>query len=370
MKFLKYIGRLLQTAAVSLVVSYFVVYSITGFGVGATVTTINATDTLSNSRSVINTNFSNINTDLEATIATTSMAGLTSAANLATIGTITTGTWNADVLTATYGGTGSSTLASNNVLLGNGTGNIGIVSGHGSSGQFLTSNGAGSAPTWTTSAIDQTASYNFTGTTFRVKNLHASSTSANPLVLNGVSWVWPSSDTASSSVLVSDGSGNLSLNRRTSIFLSSTTPGILPTGVSSASTTIFTYAIPANTLSYDNELLFEMPLTMRENNSTLHVEVGFGSASTTFAIVSTTGSTDTYGEAYVQINGRNSKNSQRVTVGVEGRVNELTVGGLKSATFSQDSTSVLYVTLIVRSTDTGWSFVPHQLIGKITSADF
>ncbi len=40
------------------------------------------------------------------------------------LGTITTGVWNASLISVTYGGTGNSTLTSNSILLGNGTGAI------------------------------------------------------------------------------------------------------------------------------------------------------------------------------------------------------------------------------------------------------
>lgn len=46
------------------------------------------------------------------------------------------------------GGTGAGSHTANAVLLGNGTSAIQTVSGLGSAGQVLTSNGAGSAPTW------------------------------------------------------------------------------------------------------------------------------------------------------------------------------------------------------------------------------
>src|ERR1041384_7552758 len=73
---------------------------------GSTITTINGSDTLSSSRSVINTNFSNLNTDVVATIATTSMKGVTTMANLSSIGTITSGVWNGTAITVANGGTG------------------------------------------------------------------------------------------------------------------------------------------------------------------------------------------------------------------------------------------------------------------------
>lgn len=124
---------------------------------GVTITTINATDRISDSRSTINTDFSNLN-DGKIENSTTSVAAITTLSNLVSIGTITTGTWNATTLTVAYGGTGSTTLSANQVLLGNGTGAVSVVSGLGSNGQFLTSGGAGTPPTWTTGTTDLSAS--------------------------------------------------------------------------------------------------------------------------------------------------------------------------------------------------------------------
>ena len=149
-------------SAVTLLVGAFGVYNYVPLGVldklsvsqppqlGSTITTILGTDTLSSSRSVINTNFSNLNTDkIEATVVT--LNSLTTATALSSIGTITTGTWSGTAITVAKGGTGSTTLSAYQVLLGNGTGNVGVVSGLGTSGQFLTSGGVGTPPTWTTS---------------------------------------------------------------------------------------------------------------------------------------------------------------------------------------------------------------------------
>jgi len=86
----------------------------------------------------------------------------TGSTTITTLGTITSGTWNGTALTVPYGGTGSTTLASNQVLLGNGTGNIGVVV-PGTSGQFLTSAGTGVAPTWTTAAVSLVADNTWTG---------------------------------------------------------------------------------------------------------------------------------------------------------------------------------------------------------------
>lgn len=214
---------------------------------GSTITTINGSDTLSASRSVINTNFSNLNAD-KAETTVTSLASLTSAASLATIGTITTGVWNGTPVTVPYGGTGSTTLSSNQVLLGNGTGIVNTVVGWGTSGQFLTSNGGTSAPTWTTGAVDTTANYNWTGTNL-FKNLNASSTVANPIVLNGVSYSTPTSN--SLGILRNDGTGALTWSAPVRYVMASTTAYNIQasgaTGITFATSTVL--GIPAGTLT-------------------------------------------------------------------------------------------------------------------------
>ena len=155
---MKYLGIILITIAVS--IGTFAVLNRTD-NVGA-ITTILGTDKLSDSRTTINDNF----TDLDTTkmeMSTTSVASITTLSGLVSIGTITTGTWGATDVTVANGGTGLSTLTANAVMLGAGASNVNFVSGLGSSGQFLTSQGASSDPTWTTSAIDQALDYIWTG---------------------------------------------------------------------------------------------------------------------------------------------------------------------------------------------------------------
>ena len=121
-------------------------------------TTISSTALLSNFPTTYN---DNLNITMET--GTTSVASITTLSNLATIGTITSGTWNGSTLTASYGGMGSTTLSQFRVLLGSSTNPVGIVNGVGSSGQFLTSQGDGLPPQWTTGIVDQGAAYSWTG---------------------------------------------------------------------------------------------------------------------------------------------------------------------------------------------------------------
>lgn len=68
-------------------------------------------------------NINSIDATTEATIeaAIDTLANLTSASSLATVGTITTGVWNGTAVTVPYGGTGATSLTSNAILTGNGT---------------------------------------------------------------------------------------------------------------------------------------------------------------------------------------------------------------------------------------------------------
>ena len=222
---------------------------------GATITTINATDLISASRATINTNFSNLNSG-KIEVGTTSVAsittlgGLTSASSLATLGTITTGIWSAGAIAVGKGGTGTTSPSQYLVMLGNGSGGLTGASSTGSSGQFLTSNGSGAYPSWQTSSVNQgdnylwTATHNFTGTTL-IKNLNASSTSANPIKLNGVSYNTPAADGASSTVLMTNGSGTLTWNKFRGYLNSSTTPS---TYTSVGATTLTSFTLDSGTL--------------------------------------------------------------------------------------------------------------------------
>ena len=71
-------------------------------------------------------------------------------ASITTLGTIATGVWNGTAVTVPYGGTGNTTFTAYSVICA-GTTATGVfqnVSGVGTSGQVLTSNGAALLPTW------------------------------------------------------------------------------------------------------------------------------------------------------------------------------------------------------------------------------
>ena len=238
-----------------------------GQKLGSSITVIQGTDTISNSRGTINTNFSNLNND-KIENSTTSVASITTLSNLVTVGTLTSGALGSGftAINVAQGGTGSTTLSANQVLLGNGTGAITIVQGWGSSGQFLGSNGGSLAPTWQSAATDQTANYvwtgnhNFTGTT-SIKNFNASSTAANPMIWNGVSFNTPSTQGSADTFLKNDGTGSLTWSSPPWALVASTT--------ATAATSSITLTIPSP-IRHDIEIACNFP---NVDNDTSDIQV-------------------------------------------------------------------------------------------------
>lgn len=159
---------------------------------GTTITTINGSDTLSASRTTINNNFSALNSG-KIENSTSSLPHLTTLANLTTVGTIGTGVWRGTAIEVGYAGTGTTSPSLNQIILGNGSSGFKTVSGFGTTGQYLISNGAGQAPSWQTAAIDQSADYNWTGsntfsgtlTVSAASTFSSTSTFSGPVVFTG-----------------------------------------------------------------------------------------------------------------------------------------------------------------------------------------
>ena len=210
-------------ALVSFAVSYGFYYGLPllseDVSYGATITTINGSDTLSSSRTTINNNFSALNAG-KIENSTTSLPLITSLAGLTTIGTISTGVWNGTAIGVAYNGTGTTSPSTNHIMLGNGASGFKTVNGLGNSGEFLTSNGAGAAPSWSSASVNQTLAYSWTGphlfsggaSSTGTTTISASSLTTNPFVINSLAYKWPSVRGASSTVLMEDGSGNLTWN--------------------------------------------------------------------------------------------------------------------------------------------------------------
>ena len=101
---------------------------------GVSVTEISGSTLISAYPTIQNTNVNNLNNG-KIENSSSSVAAITTLSNLVTVGTLTSGSLGSGFTTVNVaqGGTGSSTLSANQVLLGNGTGNIGVVSELGSS---------------------------------------------------------------------------------------------------------------------------------------------------------------------------------------------------------------------------------------------
>ena len=328
---------------------------------GSSITTINGSDTLSSSRTVINDNFTALNsTKIENS--TTSVASITTLASLSTVGTIGSGIWNGTAIGVGYGGTGSTTLSSNQVMLGNGSSGLKVVNGWGTSNQVLTSGTGTSAPTWETFSVDQTASYNFTSSAFRVKNLHASSTAANPITLNGLSYSTPSIRAASSTVLMEDGSGSLSWNDTYSrrLYTTTTAPGT----TQSASTTILRVTIPANTLGTSNSIRCQMGRNIENflltTTGILWTEIAFGNSTTT--IVHSPGSTQNSDNVDFNLIAAGATNSQKFFLTGYGGGAGGTYRLSSTGTFSVDSTADNVLQIVAKDNDANASYFNPSFI--------
>jgi hypothetical protein len=279
---------------------------------GATITTIQGSDTIKDSRSVINTNFSNLNND-KIEVSTTSlpvvttMNGLTTAPNLNTIGTITTGTWHADYLTIPYGGTGSTTLSSNQLLFGNGTGNLKVI-GYGTSGQYLTSGGYGAIPSWITSTIDEGIAYDWTGNHSFTEIVADDITVASTTITKGTVNDAPTTyyGLANKGYVDTTASGKIVDYNHTSETVNMTTAGrayLLKTEIGVGS-----FTMGANDTA---EIMLDIGTNGSSGNTIITVDIGTGSASTTILSLTNTdyGST----KCRFTVMNRNSVSSQLIT---------------------------------------------------------
>ena len=211
---------------------------------GATITTINGTDRLTDSRSTINTNFANLNSD-KIEVSTTSVGNITQLPNQVRTGTLTTGTWNATAIGVAYGGTGTTSPAQYQVVLGNGALGLTIASSTGTSGQTLQSNGANAYPSWQANQTDQSANYTWTGKhTFSSGLVSASTTimqafnsTSSRFSLNGIGYNAATSTPTASSTLSIDSRNSMAWDTGPVILFDKT--------ITTASSTFGTYDFDA-----------------------------------------------------------------------------------------------------------------------------
>lgn len=114
---------------------------------------------------------------------TTTVPTITTLSALATVGTITSGTWSGTAIAVSKGGTGTTSPTSNYVMLGDGSSGFKVVSGLGSNGEVLTSAGAGNPPAWGSSSVNETLAYDWTGLhSFAATTTMATSTQASTTI--------------------------------------------------------------------------------------------------------------------------------------------------------------------------------------------
>lgn len=124
-------------------------YGGTGVNNGSSTITLGGNLTTSGSFTTTLTVTGNTNVTLP-TSGTLVNSAVTTLSSLVSVGTITTGVWHGTAVTVDYGGTGLTSATAYAVLCGGttSTGALQPLASVGSSGQVLTSNGAGALPSW------------------------------------------------------------------------------------------------------------------------------------------------------------------------------------------------------------------------------
>jgi len=132
--------------------------------IGTTLTTITEDTLVSDLGTILPVNFNALNAG-KIEVSSSSVASITTLSNLVTVGTLTSGALGSGftIIGVAQGGTGSSTLSVNQILLGNSASGVKVVAGYGTTGQLLTSNGAGNAPYWASPSVDVSVDYRWTG---------------------------------------------------------------------------------------------------------------------------------------------------------------------------------------------------------------
>ncbi len=336
---------------------------------GTTLTNITSATKISDLATILPNNFNELDRmKIEVSTTTlpkiTTLAGLTSASSLATIGTITTGVWNGTAIPVSKGGTGTTSPTIYMTMLGNGSLGLTHASSTGTTGQFLTSNGAGAYPSWQTASVNQTSDYNFTSSYFGVKNLNASSTAANPIYLNGIDFNTPSVEGASSTILATNGSGTLTWDTYSKRVYTNVTP--VTVASSAATTTLETFVLPAGLLGTQNILRVVLNVSNFRITQTKGALFSFayGSTSTSTTIYSDAGdTTNQSGTITFELMGAGATNSQKgefhLSTQLKGVAIDLatpsgsglSIDVVDTATYAIDSTADQSITLRIQFTN-------------------
>lgn len=226
------------------------------------------------------------------------------------------------------------------------------------------------------SCLNQTENYTWTGTHgfAATTTLAGSDVLNNAVRINSVNYQFPTVQTASSSALRTDGSGRLAWAPSSGIISLNTSPNTI--SASTASTTILQKLIPANVLGTSNLIKVTIPVSLLEltNGNLIHIDVGYGSASSTLSISNASGGDFTgQGGIDIYLSANASVTSQEMIIqtrileqsGSTVRIMHNTRG---PTTFSQNSAAAQNLTVVVRLAGaTLLNFTPGVVIAELVT---
>ena len=313
---------------------------------GSTITTILGTDKLKDSRAVINTNFSNLNTDkLEI-----SDYAATTTSSLTQVGALSSGSLASGFtpVTVPLGGTASTTLSSNQVLLGNGASPIKVVNSLGTSGFFLQSQGAGSPPIWASSSVDTSVNFDWTGLhTFALLSTFQQATSTLLTAIDEFKVGATATTTIDSAgnldvagTITGDGSGITNIPSKIGVMV---TPATVENSTSEGN--LVSIAIPANTLGTANVLNFRFHISniTFTTSNTLTMRLKYGATTIATAVVTdgSSGGADGFIEGTIVANAATNAQKGMINWQITQGAANAWLGDVDGGTAAEDSTGAL-----------------------------
>lgn len=203
----------------------------------------------------------------------------------------------------------------------------------------------------------------------------ASSVAATPIILDGQAYRFPGGQNASSSVLMTDGSGNLSWLPVSRLLYLNTNPTTV-TGTT-ASTTIFSLLVPANTLIGSSTLEFYIPqMTIITNSSGIMLAFQYGNGTTSINNVTNTINTTLAGNLTctlslagistekISCTGFFQDPNINNTISLPGSLGNFMFVNIGN-TITADPTAAQNVLLVGRTVSSGGSITTPQVVGKL-----